>query len=262
MNKIIKATAEACFRTLGYYPARINGLKFKVDPYHVGYWRSVERKDWEPYTYGILSKLLKPDFVYFDVGAWIGPTVIYAAKLCQHVVCFEPDPIAYRYLRWNIELNQLSNVQSFNLALSNKTSIQRIASFGDSLGDSMTSLLNDRIDGNKAENAADVLAFNWRDFNKLLLLERMDFLKVDIEGGEFDLLPSIKDYLSSQKPIVYLSVHAPFLDENIRKERMRQLIDVMGIYKKCFSENMEQVSIQELISDDTLNAFRAFIFID
>ena len=68
----------------------------------------------------------------------------------------------------------------------------------------MTSLLNDRIDGNKAENAADVLAFNWRDFNKLLLLERMDFLKVDIEGGEFDLLPSIKDYLSSQKPIVYL----------------------------------------------------------
>ena len=108
-----------------------------------------------------MSKFLNDDSIYCDVGAWIGPTVIYAAKICKQVICFEPDPIAYRYLRWNIELNKLTNVTSYSLALSDRNAVQRISSFGGEFGDSTTSLLND----NQDSYGVDVLTLAWDSFS-------------------------------------------------------------------------------------------------
>ena len=258
MNRIVKTIDKACFRALGYYPTSINGLKFKLDPYHIGFWRTVAKGRWEPHAYTIMSKFLNVDSIYCDVGAWIGPTVIYAARICKQVICFEPDPIAYRYLRWNIELNDLFNVTSFNIALANRIAIRRMSSFGGDLGDSMTSLLND----NQANKGIDTLTLTWDVFIDISKIDKIDFLKIDIEGGEFELLPTLKDYLSLHKPIVYLSTHVPFLDVNLRKDKMQQIIEVMGIYKKCLNENLMLVDIDELNDEDAQNHFCSYIFMD
>ena len=258
MNRIVKKVGKAYFQMLGYYPTSIRGFKFKLDPYHIGFWRSVGRDKWEPQTYKIMSRFISADTIYCDVGAWIGPTVVYAAKICKKVICFEPDPYAYQYLRWNIDLNELHNVTSFSIALSNQTSIQRMTSFGGSLGDSMTSLLNN----SRESNAVDVLALKWDAFISLSKTEKIDFLKIDIEGGEFALLPTMRDYLSLYKPIVYLSTHAPFLDVELRREKMQQVIDVMGMYKNCLDQNLRPIDINELVSDDALTHFGSYIFMD
>lgn len=258
MNRIVKSIAKAYYRALGYYPTSIHGLKFKLDPYHIGFWRNLRRGLWEPHTYTIMSKFLNIDSIYCDVGAWIGPTVVYAAKICKQVICFEPDPIAYQYLRWNIELNELLNVTSFSIALANRIAIQRMSSFGGNLGDSMTSLLND----NQENNGIDALTLTWDAFIDLSKIDKIDFLKIDIEGGEFALVPTLKDYLSLHKPIVHLSTHAPYCDVNLRKEKMQQIIEVMGIYKKCLNKNLMLVGIDELNGEDAKNSFRSYIFMD
>jgi len=45
-----------------------------------------------------------------DVGSWIGPTVLLAARHSARVVAYEPDPIALTELRSNITINKLGNV--------------------------------------------------------------------------------------------------------------------------------------------------------
>jgi FkbM family methyltransferase len=153
--------------------------------HHVQFWRKVSRGRWKPDTYRVLAEFLNRNSVYYDIGAWIGPTVIFAATKCKRVVCFEPDPIAFQYLLWNINLDELHNVLPINAALAGRKALMRVARFDRRLGDSMTSLLKTC----STEGAADVLALTWEAWIGIYNGEPPDFLKIDIEGGEFALLP-------------------------------------------------------------------------
>jgi FkbM family methyltransferase len=258
MNTVVKMIGKAYFRALGYYPTSIHGFKFKLDPYHVGFWRGLAKGRWEPHTYRIMSRFINAGTVYCDLGAWIGPTVIYAARKCKQVVCFEPDPVAYRFLCWNVEMNELKNVMSFNIALADRNGMQRMSSFGANLGDSMTSLLAN----GQETNGVDVLTLTWETFTDITKIDKIDFLKIDIEGGEFALLPTLKEYLSLHRPIVYLSTHPQFLDVRLREKKMHQIIDVMGMYKKCLNEDIKPVDIDELNSENAMNSDHSYLFMD
>ena len=157
MVNIIKAFGKSLFRAIGYYPARVGGLKLKCDPYHIGFWRAVSNNRWEPDTYKILSRYLNDGTVYCDIGAWIGPTALYAAKKCRRVICFEPDPVAYRYLLWNIQINCLDNAMPFNVALSDRDGLAKMGNYGEGFGDSMTSIL----DAGRKGGTTDVLGMTW-----------------------------------------------------------------------------------------------------
>jgi len=176
--RIKESLTKAYFRILGEYPIHIENAKYLCDPYHQKFWSLVDKGKWEPQTFKILNKYLSPDSVYCDIGAWIGPTVIYAANKCKQVYCFEPDTIAYRFLLWNIHLNKLKNVLPNNIALSNKYGIETISSLGSELGDSMTSML-----GEKSSESIDILCMTWQQWKQLVSPEKIDLLKIDIEGG-------------------------------------------------------------------------------
>ncbi len=258
MKNLFTPVRKAYYRAVGHYPVTIDGMRFKLDPYHSKFWKQLEQGHWEPHTFKVLTNFLHADSVYFDIGAWIGPTVIYAARKCKKVVCFEPDPVAYRYLRWNIELNDLRNVTSFSLALSDQPAIQQISSFRGELGDSMSSLISD----SSGKQAVDVITLTWDGFLDFYGPQPIDFLKIDIEGGEFALLPAMRDYLAANKPIVYLSTHAPFLDPESRKDKMQQIIDVMSIYSKCFDQDLQPVDVTDLATEDAAKHFRSYVFTD
>jgi len=257
LSGIVKSVGKAYFRALGYYPTRIHGHRFRVDPYNIGFWRAAAQGRWEPHTFRILSTFLGRESVYCDLGAWIGPTVLYAGKIARKVVCFEPDPRAYRFLAWNLELNGLTNVTSFSIALSGQTGLGKMSSFGGALGDSSTSLLGQ----SSQSETVDVLTHTWDVFAPLFRSSRLDFIKIDIEGGEFSLLPSLAEYLSAEKPIVYLSTHAPFLDPSVRRERMQEIADVLGVYSKCLNQDLEPAD-RRTWAEDSTGAFRSFVFLD
>jgi hypothetical protein len=39
---------------------------------------------------------------------------------------------------------------------------------------------------------------------------------MDIEAGEYLLIPSLRDYLQSARPTLYLSLHPPFLKDELQ----------------------------------------------
>ena len=58
------------------------------------YWSSVVDESWEPETFMVLKGLIEPDSTYVDIGAWIGPTVLYGGQIAARCITAEPDPTA------------------------------------------------------------------------------------------------------------------------------------------------------------------------
>lgn len=254
---MLRHAGKLYYRLKGYYPVVINGHHFKCDPNHPGFWRIVNRGGFEPNYFNILDSYLPPKSVYCDIGSWIGPTAIYASQKCQRVFCLEPDKLAYKFLLQNIELNNLQNIKPYNLAISRHNGTIKMASHGGNLGDSMTSMVN--VDPEKESFQANCMT--WESWLDKFQIPTIDFLKMDIEGGEFDLLIDMKDYLKEHQPIFHLSTHSPYLQEEHRKTKMEKLIEILQFYTHCFDENQQPISFDENILNDSLDQFRSFLFV-
>jgi len=258
-ERLAREIAKAGFRALGYYPFTRFGVRYKMDPHHIWFWRWVQKNKWEPETYRILEHYLNADTIYCDIGSWIGPTsVVYAAHTCKHVICFEPDPVAYRYLQWNIELNQITNISSFNIALSDEAGVQTMKPVHGVVGDSTSSLIHQ----DNAAVGVDVVVLTWEGFIASSRFDRIDFIKIDIEGGEFSLIPVLASYLQKYRPIVYLSTHGPYLERGSRRQEMQKIVDVMQMYTHCLDQQLQPVGVDALLGKSGLNQFNAYVFTD
>ncbi len=232
------------------------GETFRCDPYHSKFWLRATAGNWEPETFEVLDTYLQPGRDYLDIGAWIGPTVLYAARKARRVWCFEPDPRAFRHLAWNLELNDVSNVSALPVALSDRTGIARMASFGGETGDSMTSLLNTGGDG------FDAVTLAWDQFLSDTDLSGVSLVKMDIEGAEFGVLPELLPWLQKQRPALYLSTHAPYLPVGDRRAAMEKLADQLEFYGRCIGPGGAGGFRETLTSPEALEKFRSFIFCD
>lgn len=252
---MLTRVTKMLYRARGYCSGQLGDERFRLDPYHSKFWRKAARGDWEPETFGVLSQYLDKRHDYLDIGAWIGPTVLFGARKARHVWCFEPDPTAFRALAWNLELNQLHNVSAFPVALSKGFGVTRMASFGGERGDSMTSLLN-------ADGAAgmDALTIGWQAFAAEVNLSAVSLVKMDIEGAEFEVLPTLVPWLKAQRPALYLSTHAPYLAPEVRADRMGELAVLLSFYGSCVDMQGNQLTPEELCRPAMLERFSTFLF--
>jgi FkbM family methyltransferase len=238
---------------LGYYPAKVADVDFRCHPDDWRFWRKIKRGRWEPFTFHILSKFLNPESVYFDVGSWIGPTVLYAAQICKEVYCFEPDPYAYERLLANLRLNKVKNVKAFHSAIFNKDGVVKIG-HPDGLGVSESSILRAEIN-----NAVEVSCTTFETIVKLLDIEKINMIKIDIEGAEFDLIPSAREFLTSYMPTLYLSTHAPLLPQESRVRKMKYILEALSCYSHYYDCNLRKIEPGIIMTDEYLSGFSEFI---
>ena len=238
------------YRARGYCTGNLNGEPFRLDPYHSKFWHKVSAGNWEPSTFAVLDKYLSPDRDYLDIGAWIGPTVLYGARRARKVWCFEPDPTAFRHLAWNLDLNDIQNVSAFSVALSDRFGVARMASVRGEPGDSTSSLLHDADHGN------DALTIAWDQFAAVNDLSKVSLVKMDIEGAEFFVLPELIAWLKARRPALLLSTHAPMLPEHERHEKVAALLDALSFYRELSDDRMQPKEPADLLAQDSLNAYQ------
>lgn len=142
----------------------------------------------------LLRSLLRPGMTVVDVGANIG----YYLLLFQQsigangrVVCIEPSEENLPELRRNIGINRFSNVELHTVAL------------GDHDG---TTGLHSGINSGVAEDGAAEYTVPLRRLDHLLR-ERVDFLKIDVEGYEGQVLAGAEALLAESKPLLFLELH-------------------------------------------------------
>jgi FkbM family methyltransferase len=196
------------------------------------FWRRMQSGAWEPETLWVMSRLLRQGSTFYDIGAWIGPTALFAALLGARVVAFEPDPVARAALSANLALNPALPIEVRPYALAHQASTASL--YSDALGNSESSLLS------ASSRRGGVVRFEPRAHiecrafaEELAALPADSVVKIDVEGGEFDVFrgappPSAATWLVSTHPRNLVST-----TENsraLRVEKLNRLLDSFAAY--------------------------------
>jgi FkbM family methyltransferase len=202
------------------------------------YWKN---KFWEVYTHKVFDRFLDPNHSYIDIGAFIGPTVLYGAFIAKKVYAIEPDPVAFSELEKNVSLNPAlkEKIELHQKCINVRSEKVKFGSISDG-GDSMSSLL---FADSKTSWVVDGITFD--DFIKNNNITDCNFIKMDIEGGEAFVLPTMENYLKIHKPVLYLSIHPCFF-ENPRED-IKKVIDVLEVYKNVYRKD-KKIELNELLS--------------
>jgi len=139
--------------------------------------------------------------VFLDIGGFVGWHAIRAARIVGpsgRVISLEPDPINRSQLEVNLSLNGVANCTISGLAAWSTT--------GEELGwYTRKSADCCRIDG--AECAQKVVTTTIDDLVRDMQLDRLDWIKIDIEGGEIEALKGAEMSLGRYRPQVFVEVH-------------------------------------------------------
>lgn len=171
------------------------------------FWDKVERGLWEPETLALIDSHVTPGTTFLDLGAWVGPTALYAAARGARVIALEADPVALDQLRRNLAVNPALAQRIEVLARAVHATEGRVT-FGArrKAGDSMSSVLLAPGAVTWVAEAITPAALAARIGSQ----ERL-FIKIDIEGGEYELLPAMRPLLERPECRVLLSLHPGIL---------------------------------------------------
>lgn len=164
------------------------------------FWGRFADRTWEPETFEVLDRMLTPTGTYVDVGAWVGPTVLYAAPRCGHVLAVEPDPVAFDQLRHNLDLNPAGDVTLAQGAVHDHR--DGVLLFCQELWGCSTSSVTHPSDHY-------VFVPSWTLADLVAPLENVELVKIDIEGGECRVVPEAVGFLAERRIPCLVSLHEP-----------------------------------------------------
>jgi FkbM family methyltransferase len=174
-----------------------------------------------------------------DGGANIGLSVIYFKRRfpLARIIAFEADPVIADVLRRNLTAQEITNVEVRQEALwtcDTELSFQIEGADGGRLGAS-------------DENTVRVPAVALSNF----LNEPVDFLKIDIEGAEFNVLQACQNKLEM--------VRKAFIEYHAEADQPQMLPELLSLLKgsgfRCFITSPSVFSPKALIEIKTYSGF-------
>jgi len=170
-----------------------------------------------------------------DVGAHIGLFSLYVRALNSIVpiIAFEPEVNNFDRLEKNIAENQIENIQLECLALSSKSGQGKLVISNDSQNHRL-SFASENVSGQKVEK---VKTTSLADYCKKNKVKKISLIKMDIEGGEFDLIGSWgKDDFSLFESIL-LEYHNTLGNEH---KRLIEIFKINGFGVQSFPSQFER----------------------
>lgn len=144
----------------------------------------------------LLSDKIPPSGVFLDIGANIGSITVPLAKARPdiQIVAVEASPWIYEYLRRNLELNELKNVNALNFAVYHESgkSLQMFAP-KDLFGKGSLKAVYTRV-------GEVVQTITIDDVKAKLGLTAIHFIKADVEGFESSVFKGMSKTAREDKP--------------------------------------------------------------
>lgn len=163
----------------------------------------------EPEVTDLLLARVKAGMTVFDIGANVGYFTILCAKLVGtqgRVIAVEGDPEVAGLLKKNVELNGLSNVNVVAGAVGKTCGVLR---FGRARASGWSGL-----HAGSPDEWIEVPAYTVDSLAKQFALERIDLVKMDVEGAEGEVIEGMRLSLEKYRPAILLEVH-PGDDESL-----------------------------------------------
>ena len=141
--------------------------------------------------------------VIIDLGANFGAASICFAIRYPNATIISLEPVSETFKVLELNTNNFKKISSYNLAASDSTGTSKIHVDKNKLGRS--SLFSDHM--NFKYNFSEKI--NTVDFNYFIMknnLEKIDILKIDVEGSELKIINSIISFLKNVG-IIYIEIH-------------------------------------------------------
>jgi FkbM family methyltransferase len=159
----------------------------------------------------IVFKFVRHGNLVLDIGANIGYYTVIFSKLVGKsgkIIAFEPTKHYEKILKLNLQENNINNCEVFNIGLSNKNETKKI-----NIGECSATMhwVNDDVLPLKQEEirleTLDEFISKYQDLNKI------DFIKIDVDGHEPLFFEGARNTLKRFDPLILLEVsHEHYLN--------------------------------------------------
>ncbi|MEI7675258.1 MAG: FkbM family methyltransferase [Bacteroidales bacterium] len=200
-----------------------------------------------------VEKLLQSGDSIVDVGANIGLYSLVASKLVGKegkVYAFEPFKINNDHLMKHVQMNKLTNIVIEKTAVSDK--IGEIELFLDETDFNNGAATAYSESFTSTEKAPSTSLDNYFQDKKT---DKIRFIKIDIEGGEFLALQGMKNLLTKQKPTLLVEIN-PITPYD--KNELDAFLFEIG-YKKKFIDKKGDIINSRSPNDQSHNYLFTFV---
>ncbi len=176
-----------------------------------------------------IKKIIRKGNTVFDIGAHWGGFSIFFGKLVGEtgkVYSFEPSSINFRYLKKNVCINNLKKViRIYKYAVGNEEKLIKLALAESSSGHN--SIVRDDISVKRYEEVKQISLDNFVNNNSI---DKINFIKIDVEGYELEVLKGFEKNLKRLKDLWLFVEYSPgFMEEN-------KALELLDFFKYHFDE--------------------------
>ncbi len=169
------------------------------------------------------TSIIKPGDVVFDIGANVGAHTLHFSRLVGDsgkIHAFEPTDYAYGKLRINLELNsdlakRVSTQQLFFASESSSIAPESVCSswpVNNWTPDVIRAELDEQHLG-MGKSLVGASAMTADNYCALKSLQRLDLVKLDVDGNEYAVLMGFRGALAKFRPKIIIEL-APFVHSN------------------------------------------------
>ncbi len=162
----------------------------------------------------LFANILKPGNVVIEVGANIGAHTLFLAQQVTKtgvVIAFEPQRVLFQTLCANMALNNVLNTYCFQQAVGEKSGVVVVPPLDYTRENNFGGLSLGTYQVGEQVPLTTLDAFNFSFCN---------FLKIDVEGMEQQVLAGAANLIGRFKPVIYL--------ENDRPEKSDELVGYLA----------------------------------
>lgn len=174
----------------------------------------------------LLLRYITAGQTYIDVGANVGFYSLHIAKKIKgngRIYSFEPDPMLYKSLHKNYGLNTFARtIKIYNLAITNCVETMPFYVHHDGASGEGSLTRFPRLTGKSI--TVDTMTID--RFLEIEKIEKVNFIKIDIEGNEFELLEGAKHSLKDQcLEKIYIEFNGP-----LQMQKGRTLTELLELF--------------------------------
>lgn len=186
--------------------AHADGLDWVARGGHTDDWIAVGHED---ALAPVLDKLLPEGGVLLDVGAHVGRWSLRLAQKAARVVAVEANPDTAAVLKYHLGLNQVGNVEVIEGAAWDAQTILELADPNRQVtGGSTRTLTPSEAQGLGNGGHVHAKPVDVWLAEELPLLDRLDLVKLDVEGADLHALRGMARTLASYRPMLFVEDHS------------------------------------------------------
>lgn len=211
--------------------------------------------DGEPWSHGLYSTLLEHfPGTFVDVGMNVGQTLVRIRTNSPTVpyVGFEPNPNCVSYLQDLVKRNGFQGVTVLPAGLSDTDGGATLTMNNDSLSDDGASIVADFRPGHPVHHQVAVKVMRFATAEQHVPMGKLGIVKIDVEGGEREVLRSMAARITADRPAVVLEILPVGRPEHV--DRLRRQQDIESLFAEM---NYHMVRIRNLGADTCLERMEA-----